>query len=68
MRWDGVKKKAAGIFLILLSVLLTVVAVLLLKRGQESVLEAEEKETVEQETEGSVPVKAYSVIADDRNF
>ena len=65
MRWDGVKKKAAGIFLILLSVLLTVVAVLLLKRGQESVLEAEEKETVEQETEGSVPVKAYSVIADD---
>lgn len=59
------KKKAAGIFLILLSVLLTVAAVLLLKRGQESVWEAEEKETVEQEAEGSAPVKAYSVIADD---
>lgn len=38
---------------------------LLLKRGQESVWEAEEKETVEQEAEGSAPVKAYSVIADD---
>lgn len=62
------KKKIAGIILILVSLLLIGVAVWMLKLGQKSVEAEKTEEGQEQEEEEAVPSKAYAVIADDQEL